>query len=555
MYTSILQAQFRLRANWLACLAVTVAATLPFLGTLNDYFISDDFGVLSLFSQKPALHFLTLFTSPWTEAIYGGWTDELRPTLALTFQLAWFLGGGAPLAFHLSVLAFHLATALLVLGIARVLARLSLAAACFAAVLFAVSPVHAETVAWTQGHADSIPAFLILATLLAYGAWRRSGKAWQYGASVGLYFLALYSKQSAITLPAALLLYDFLVERRSLRPSWTTLKPYVPFVLLTMGYLGLRLVLFGHAVREDKIGPETFLFFAVAQSVFLQLLAFGRTVFHDYTLVPTLGIMIVAASVLFLYAELRTTARKKVANASGLLAFFGPAWWIIGVAPLAVTYVTPRHLYLVAAGIAICLGVAFDRLWRSPLRNRRLAVATAASGLVVASLLALQAPLKDWHTAASLSEQIRRDVEREASDAPPGSLVVLGAPGHRITDAAATWVWAWAMPFAVQPPFTREDLTQRVIFIETPDAYCCWEGDHWSNRVREAIGRWASLAGQPTALVLSWDRDTGALDRRTDVELPALREDLLRLREVPSSQELRERLEAIVLYATPSSQR
>jgi hypothetical protein len=125
MYTSILQAQLRLRAYWFACLAVTVAATLPFLGTLNDYYISDDFGVLSLFSQKPALHFLTLFTSPWTEAIYGGWTDELRPTLALTFQLAWFLGGGAPLAFHISVLAFHLATALLVLGIARVPRRVT----------------------------------------------------------------------------------------------------------------------------------------------------------------------------------------------------------------------------------------------------------------------------------------------------------------------------------------------------------------------------------------------------------------------------------------------
>src|SRR5215211_4182966 len=76
----------------LSALVVVLAATLPYLRTLGDYFIGDDFGVLWLLSSKPPLHVLSLFTMPWTETVYGSWTDELRPTLALTLQWDWFWG-------------------------------------------------------------------------------------------------------------------------------------------------------------------------------------------------------------------------------------------------------------------------------------------------------------------------------------------------------------------------------------------------------------------------------------------------------------------------------
>src|SRR5829696_4767839 len=67
---------------------VCLASSLPFLSTLPGYFLSDDFGVVQLLAQKPPLHVLSLFTSPWTESIYGVPQDELRPTVALAFQFS-----------------------------------------------------------------------------------------------------------------------------------------------------------------------------------------------------------------------------------------------------------------------------------------------------------------------------------------------------------------------------------------------------------------------------------------------------------------------------------
>ena len=71
----------------LVFLAVCLAATLPFIPALGDYFTGDDFGLVQLFAGKPPLHVFSLFTSAWTEGIFGIVPDELRPTVALSYQL------------------------------------------------------------------------------------------------------------------------------------------------------------------------------------------------------------------------------------------------------------------------------------------------------------------------------------------------------------------------------------------------------------------------------------------------------------------------------------
>src|SRR5439155_14646597 len=86
----------------LAIVAVCLAATVPYLSTAGAYFLGDDFGLVHLFMRRPLAHTLTLFDRSWTETIYGVRTDELRPTLAFSYQLDGVLGGGRPVAFHLT---------------------------------------------------------------------------------------------------------------------------------------------------------------------------------------------------------------------------------------------------------------------------------------------------------------------------------------------------------------------------------------------------------------------------------------------------------------------
>src|SRR4051794_17388220 len=85
-----------------ACLAVVMAAALPYLQTAHGYFLGDDFGLVWLFHRQVPLHVVSLFTRSWDAGVYGDVPDEIRPLVALSYQVDFATGSGAPLAFHVT---------------------------------------------------------------------------------------------------------------------------------------------------------------------------------------------------------------------------------------------------------------------------------------------------------------------------------------------------------------------------------------------------------------------------------------------------------------------
>src|ERR1700752_1441414 len=215
-----------------AILAICLAASLPYVSSSQNYFVNEDFGVVQLLSQKPAHYFPRWFVTSWMDNIWGATQDEIRPFPAVTYQLAAAWGATSTLANHLMNIALHAANALLVLAIARPVAGLSFIASTFAALVFAVLPLHADSVAWITGRVDTIPALFFLGSFLAYAHWRRGGakSTRLYVCSLVLFFCALFSKQNTVVMVATLFLYDLVAERRPIRASWSWLAPYAPFV-------------------------------------------------------------------------------------------------------------------------------------------------------------------------------------------------------------------------------------------------------------------------------------------------------------------------------------
>lgn len=108
---------------------------------------------------------------------------------------------------HLTNLFLHLASTVLLL---RVLIRMTgaVAASTLVAALFALHPLHVESVAWIAERKDVLSTFWWVLTITAYAAYVRQPRAWRY-AIVGLCFaLALMSKPMVVTLPFVLLLLD-----------------------------------------------------------------------------------------------------------------------------------------------------------------------------------------------------------------------------------------------------------------------------------------------------------------------------------------------------------
>ena len=507
-----------------AALVVCACAVAPYLTTVNDYFVRDDFGVVQLLAQKPATYFPRWFVSPWTDNIWRYTPDEIRPFPALSYQITSLGGANAPFAHHVLNIALHAVNGLLVLAIARVVAGLSLQSAMFGAVVYVWLPVHAESVAWITGRVDSFPALFYLGSFLAYAIWRRSAPAprW-YLVSLACFFIALFSKQTAITMVATLIAYDLLVERRVTRPSWTWARPYVPFMAMTVGYLVLRYALFGEVAREGQLSRSGLTYF-----VWL----IGRHLTHVVTghqaASTGAGVVVVAMVLGFQAVEGRNQLSGDY-RYLGLLTFFGPVWWLIGVAPILVAgYESPRHVYLAAAGWAVVVAGLVDALRRASDRRKWRFVVAAVGVVVLGSYgFRLLAVVRSWSTIAAVSQQVVRDVSEESSRVAPRSLLIIDAPVRS---------WEFAIPFSVRPPFTARDITERVAIISPGLLHCCRE--HWFWDTREALQRWLNEHNEAPIVVLYWDESSGRLTRITDRQAPQVRQVLPKLLGLRTAAEL-----------------
>jgi tetratricopeptide (TPR) repeat protein len=78
----------------------------------------------------------------------------------------------------------------------------------FVAALFALHPLHVESVAWVSERKDVLSTFFGLWALLAYGWYARRRSVGWYLAALALFALSLMSKQMLVTLPFLLVLLD-----------------------------------------------------------------------------------------------------------------------------------------------------------------------------------------------------------------------------------------------------------------------------------------------------------------------------------------------------------
>jgi tetratricopeptide (TPR) repeat protein len=155
--------------------------------------------------------------------------SQYFPLVYTTFRLEYALWGLNPAGYHWVNIILHAANALLVW---RVLVALRVPGAWLAAALFALHPVHVESVAWITERKNVLMGLFFLLSLLAWIRFveadsKRAGK--YYALALLCYALALFSKTTACTLPAALLLILWL---KKIPITLRRLSQIAPFVIL-----------------------------------------------------------------------------------------------------------------------------------------------------------------------------------------------------------------------------------------------------------------------------------------------------------------------------------
>src|SRR6266481_8409769 len=129
--------------------------------------------------------------------------SQYFPLVYTTFRIERALWDLNPSGYHWVNLLLHVANALLVW---RLLARLNVPGALLAAGIFALHPVQVESVAWITERKNLLMGFFFLLALIAWIAFvdeRTRQRRRFYTLALVFYGLALFSKATACTLPAA----------------------------------------------------------------------------------------------------------------------------------------------------------------------------------------------------------------------------------------------------------------------------------------------------------------------------------------------------------------
>ena len=215
-------------------------AVLAYLPSLAGPFHFDDYNVIV---QYPTVH----SWSSLLERAGGG----VRAVLKASYTLNWTLDAG-PLGFHAVNIALHALNAVLLFFIGRRLLPDD-KPALIAALLFALHPMQTEAVTYISGRSSSLMAAFYLGSMLVY---LRGG---HWAPSALLFVLALATRETAVTLPAALLLIELCrgtpwatVARRQWS-HWSLLVAGAAVVLMNQRYFDLLAYGFGERGLGDNL--------------------------------------------------------------------------------------------------------------------------------------------------------------------------------------------------------------------------------------------------------------------------------------------------------------
>ena len=167
------------------------------------FIIDDDDYVVRNIHILPGLSFAAVKWA-FTACYAANWHPLTWLSLLVDSQLF----GLNPSGYHLVNVALHTAnSALLFLLFHKMTGALWRSA--LVAALFALHPLHVESVAWIAERKDVLSCLFLMLTLLSYTSYVRHGKRSRYLLSIVLFALGLMAKPMLVTLPVVLLLLDF----------------------------------------------------------------------------------------------------------------------------------------------------------------------------------------------------------------------------------------------------------------------------------------------------------------------------------------------------------
>ncbi len=234
--------------------AMAVFGIALYLNTLGHDYVLDDFSVIKEnFVTKKGIEGIPTIWQ--THARYGYWNSpgELyRPIPMTLFALEWQLAPDQPWLPHLlNILLYGLTGAVLLLLLARWLKEYHLALPVMATAFFLAHPVHVEVVANIKSRDEILMLLFSLLSVYTLWNWLEKPRLKWLSMALGLYLLALFSKENAVTFTAIVPLALFFFTKTKARQIFSATALYATAALI---FILVRKAVIGDLL--DPAGPS-----------------------------------------------------------------------------------------------------------------------------------------------------------------------------------------------------------------------------------------------------------------------------------------------------------
>lgn len=377
-------------AAWLYLAPVLVLTFILYATTLSNYFIInwDDDGyiinnpMLKDFSWNSIVFMFTHFH-----------LDNYHPITTLSNAIEYHLFQLNPTPYHFNNIMLHLLNTGLVFYLIKLLLK-NKEAAFIVALLFAIHPMHVESVAWISERKDLLYTAFFLLSLILYHRFitENNNKCLIY--AVAMMLLSCLSKSAAVALTPVLFLVDFYGGKKI---TIRSLLPKIPFFILSVLFGVLVLIsqnksgsmnMVAHFSIFDKLFLASYgLVFYIAKlfvpihlsSMYLYPVKVNGFLPMEYYLSP-----LVIVAVVLLFFKFKQIQKELL---FGFLFYFFTVAMVIQVVPVGKAIVAERYSYVPYIGLFFIIARFYLMIRNNEIGNTQKIKPVLTSVLVIYALI------------------------------------------------------------------------------------------------------------------------------------------------------------------------
>jgi tetratricopeptide (TPR) repeat protein len=400
----------------------------------DDIYISENSHIKEGITRDSVLW---AFTKPYT----ANW----HPLTWLSHMLDCEIYGLNPLGHHVTSVLIHIANSVLLFWVLRKMTGIichtnggQVWPSAFAAAVFALHPVHVESVAWAAERKDVLSGLFWMLTILAYFHYVRQPNVRRYVFALLFFAMGLMAKPMLVTLPFVLLLLDWwplgrnsngstllttgIKNQKSKIRSYTNLiLEKIPFFVLSALSCVMTLVA-QHRGKAVATLEQIPLNYRIVNTFISYISYIGKTLWPSQLAVlypyhcgalPKATVAVCASLFILLSALSILIGRRRKYAAVGWLWFIGTLVPVIGLVQVGSQTMADRYMYIPMVGLLIIIGwVVKDLVDKLP--GLRTAAAVLATVILSSLLMLTRMQVRHWQNSFTLFEHTLKVTKNNA---------------------------------------------------------------------------------------------------------------------------------------------